>query len=83
MYLRIGKRIINTDNLVDAELYEEGEDLSPHLAEAAADKTVVLHMTAVQQDLDGSLAPRTIWLHGEDADTFLDALPVYEPVEEE
>lgn len=83
MYIKIGRRILNTDNLVDAELYEAGEPLSPYVAEYAESRTVVLHMASVERDRDDDLAPRTIWLYGEDADRFLEALPVYEPVMEE
>jgi hypothetical protein len=32
---------------------------------------------------DGTLGPRRIWLEGEDADLFLESLPVYTPVLEE
>ncbi len=30
VYLRIGNKIVNTDNIVDADVYEQGEYLSPH-----------------------------------------------------
>lgn len=82
MYIRVGRRIINTDNLVDAEVYEAGEALSPHRAEYAERRTVVLTMVGVIADYQGLQGPRSIWLEGPDADAFLAALPVYEPVPE-
>lgn len=83
MYLRISNRIINTDNLVDAMIYEEGDTLSPHRAEYAEMRTVVLHTIGTCRDREGALAPRTIRLEGGDAERFLAALPVYTPVIEE
>ncbi len=30
MFLKVGRKIVNTDNLVDADVYEPGEALSPY-----------------------------------------------------
>ncbi len=80
MFLKVGQKIINTDNLVDADVYEPGEELSPHGEGYADTLTVVITITAVETAEDGTLGARRIWLEGEDADLFLEALPVYAPV---
>ena len=46
-------------------------------------RTVVITTTAMEIGEDGTLGPRRIWLEGEDADLFLESLPVYTPVLEE
>ncbi len=80
MFLRIGKKLLNTENLVDGDVYEPGEDLSPHREGQAETRTVVLTTTALEPDQDGRLGARRIWLEGDDTDLFLEALPVYSPV---
>ncbi len=77
VYLRVGRKIINSDNLVDADVFEPGEPLSPHGERRADALTVVITTTTVE---DGTVGARRIWLEGEDADLFLEALPVYAPV---
>ena len=80
MYLRIGRKIINTDNITDADVFESGEKLSPHLEGLAEERTVVIATTATETAGDGTLEPRRIILSGEDADLFIESLPVYAPV---
>lgn len=80
MFLRIGKKIINTVNLVDADVYEVGEPPSPYRNGHSESRTVVVTTTAVQAAEDGTLGARRIWLEGDDADLFIEALPVYAPV---
>lgn len=80
MFLRVGRKIINTDNITDAEVFEPGESLRPHGEGHADTLTVVITTTAVETAEDGTLGARRIWLEGEDADLFLEALPVYAPV---
>lgn len=80
MYLRVGRKIINTDNLVDADVFEPDESLSPHREGRADMLTVVITTTAMETDEDGTLKPRRIVLEGDDAELFLEALPVYAPV---
>lgn len=80
MFLRVGRKILNTGNLVDADVFEAGEDLSPHREGTAGARTVVVTTTAVEVAEDGTLGPRRLCLEGEDADLFLAALPVYAPV---
>ena len=82
MFFRIGRKIVNTGNVVDADVYEQGEVL-PLYGEgssAAETRTVVITTTAVESGEDGTLSARRIVLEGEDADAFLAALPVYSPV---
>ncbi len=83
MYLKIGRKILNTDNLVDADVFESGESLSPYGEGRADTLTVVITTTATETAEDGTLGPRRIMLEGEDADLFLESLPVYAPVLEE
>ena len=80
MFLRIGRKLINSDNLVDVDVYEVGEDLTPYREGRADRRTVVLTTTALEPDQDGNLTARRIVLEGDDADLFLEALPVYSPV---
>ncbi len=80
MYLRVASKIINTDNLVDADVYEPGEEMHPHRDGRAEERTVVITTTALETAENGTLGARRIWLEGEDADAFLVALPVYAPV---
>ncbi len=70
MYLRIGKRIVNTDTMTDAEI----------IAEPDGQRTVVVTTTAIARTSDGALDARRITLSGEDAELFLSALPTYSPV---
>ncbi len=83
MFLKVGRKLINTDNLVDADVYEPGEALSPYGDGHADALTVVITTTAVETAEDGTLGARRIVLEGEDADLFLEALPVYAPVLEQ
>ncbi len=82
MFLRIGSKIVNTDNFTDADVYEPGDSLSPHREgrTVASLLTVVITTTATETAEDGTLGPRRIMLEGDDADAFLVALPVYAPV---
>lgn len=80
MYLRVASKIINTDNLVDADVYEVGESLMPYREVQAEGRTVVITTTATETAKDGTLAARRIVLEGDDADLFLESLPVYAPV---
>lgn len=80
MFLRIGSKIVNTDNFTDADVYEPGESLSPYGEGRADVLTVVIATTATEMAEDGAVRARRIWLKGEDADLFLEALPVYAPV---
>lgn len=80
MYLRVGRKIINADNLVDADVYEPGEELTPCGGGYADTLTIVITTTAVESSEDGTLGGRRIVLEGEDADLFLEALPTYTPV---
>lgn len=83
MYLRIASKLVNTDQFTDADVYEAGESLSPYREGLAEERTVVITTTALEPDQDGTLTARRIVLEGDDADLFLAALPVYEPVLEE
>ncbi len=83
MFLRIGSKVLNTDNMTDADVYEPGEPLSPYGEGRAETRTVVITTTAVESGEDGTPGARRIILEGEDADGFLEALPVYSPVLEE
>lgn len=83
MFLKVGRKILNTATMTDAHVYEEGEDLSPHSEGQAEERTVVITTTAVETAEDGSLGPRRIILEGKYADLFLESLPVYAPVLEE
>lgn len=80
MFLRIGSKILNTENMTDADVYEPGEPLSPYGEGHADTLTVVITTTAVETGADGALTARRINLEGEDADLFIKALPVYAPV---
>ncbi len=82
MYRKIGRKILYTDNLVDADVFESGESLSPYGEGRADTLTVVITMTAMETAEDGVVRARRIWLEGEDAELFLEALPVYAPVME-
>ena len=62
MFLRVGRKIINTDNLVDADVFEPGEDLRPHSEGRADALTVVITTTAVERGEDGTSGARRIWL---------------------
>lgn len=67
MYLRIGTRIVNTETITDAEEYAPEASGSLGAAEA---KTLVVTF----------IGGRSLTLEAEDADAFLQALPVYSPV---
>ena len=83
MFLRIASKIINTGNMVDADVFEVGEYLSPYREGLAEERVVVITTTALEPDQDGNLTARRIVLEGDDADLFLEALPTYEPVLQE
>ncbi|MDP9410119.1 MAG: hypothetical protein M3R38_23030 [Actinomycetota bacterium] len=88
MFLKVGSKILNTENLVDAEVFEVGEPMSPYRdGQAVASlRTVVVTTTALEvvASPDGtSVAARQIVLEGDDANLFLEALPIYSPVLEE
>ncbi len=72
MYIRIGKRIVNTDAMTDAEIVER----------PAGKHSVVLKTTGVERVQDGSLASRRLMFVDEEAELFLSALPTYSPVPE-
>ncbi len=82
MFLKVGRKILNTDNMTDADVYEPGEELTSHREGRAVASllTVVITTTATETAEDGTLGARRIWLEGDDADLFLEALPVYVPV---
>ncbi len=80
MFLRIGRKILNAGNLVDADVYEPGDDLAPHREGTAEGRVVVVITTTVEAGEDGAVGPRKLFFEGEDADLFLEALPVYAPV---
>lgn len=80
MNIRIGRKLINTDNLVDSEIYEVGEIMSEHGGGQAEARTIVITTTALETAEDGILTARKIWLQGDDADLFIESLPVYAPV---
>lgn len=78
MMLKIGRRIINTDNVVAIEEYAPGEEMRNSVASVTVkSKTVRLVTTAYQGNGWG---PFVVVFDGADAEKFLDALPVYEPV---
>ncbi len=82
--MKVGSKILNTDTLVDADVFEVGEPMSPYRDGQAKERTVVVTTTAVEAvaSLDGTsvAAARRIVFEGEDAAIFLEALPIYEPV---
>ncbi len=80
MFLRIGRKLINTDNMADADVFEVGEEMTPYREGTAGTRTVVITTTATETAEDGKLGPRRIILSGEDADLFIESLPVYAPV---
>ena len=80
MYLRIGRKILNTENMTDADVYEPGEPLHPHDERLSGERAVVITTTATETAEDGTPRPRRIILEGEDADLFLESLPTYSPV---
>lgn len=80
MFLRIDSKIINTENLVDADVYEPGEEMRSYREGRAEERTVVITTTSTETAEDGTLGAHRIWLEGEDADLFLESLPVYTPV---
>lgn len=81
MYLRIGQRIINTDNIVDARIFEAGETYDL-LRPAAEVRTILISTTGFDRLGDGRMSPHEIKLEGQDADLFLAALPIHRPVME-
>lgn len=70
MYLRIGNRIINANQIVDAFIVEVGESLNN--GSVAETRTIMIRTTADHQ----------ILLTDQDADMFLIALPTYKPTPE-
>ena len=95
MYLRIGDRIINTDNIVEARVSPAtpaGTDEETGKEYRATSVRVEIVTTAITSEYDDGgdlpefrhtrILPHTISLAGEDAEKFLTALPVYEPVME-
>lgn len=82
MFLKVGNKILNTLNMTDADVYKQGESLSYYgKGGSAADVlTVVVTTTAMETAQDGTLTARRIILEGEDANLFLEALPIYAPV---
>ncbi len=83
MFLRIGSKIVATHNITDIDVYEPGEALTPHGDGHDDTLTAVITTTAMETAEDGTLGARRIVLEGEDADLFLEALPVYAPVLEQ
>lgn len=93
MYLRLGDTIINTDNIVEARVSPAtpaGTDEETGEEYRATVTTVEIVTTAITSEYaDGGdlpefrhtrIFPRTIMLAGDEAEKFLAALPVYEPV---
>lgn len=84
MFVKIGKRIIPTLNMVDVEIFEPGDTIEGSWTDTTAEKlTVRIWTNAPYGGSDGhsgSIAPYKIHLYGEDAEKFLTALSVYEPV---
>lgn len=75
----MGRKIINTENVTDADVFDLGEDLRPYRNGRAEERTVVITNTATETAEDGTFGAHRIWLEGEDADLFLESLPVYTP----
>ena len=95
MYLRLGDTIINTENIVEATVYSAtpaGVDEYTGEEYRATVTTVEIVTTAITSEYDDGgdlpefrhtrILPHTISLAGNDAEKFLTALPVYEPVME-
>lgn len=95
MYLRIGNRILNTDNIVEARVFpalpEREDDEEPGRVLPPKSVGVEVITTAVVSEYDHGgdyrtpntvIHPHTIMLAGDEAERFLEALPVYEPVRE-
>lgn len=93
MYLRLGNKIVNTDNIVEAKIYPAtpaGVDEETGEEYRATVTTVEIVTTAITSEYDDGgdlpefrhtrIFPHTISLHGDNAEKFLTALPVYEPV---
>ena len=60
MYLKMGRKIINSDNITDADVYEPGADLSRCGEGRAEERTVVITTTATETADDGTLGPRRL-----------------------
>ena len=95
MYLRLGNKILNTDNIVEARVFPAtpaGVDEYTGEEYRATSLSVEIVTTAITSEYDDGgdlpefrhtrIFPHTISLHREDAEKFLVALPVYEPVME-
>lgn len=80
MFIRIGRKILNTDNFTDADVLEPGEELTPHRDGHAETRTLVIATMSIESTEDGTIEPRKIVFEGDDADLFLESLPVYAPV---
>lgn len=65
MFLKVGRKIVNTDNLVDTDVFEPGEALRPYRDGQAEERTVVITTTATETAKDGTLAARRIVFVGE------------------
>lgn len=65
MYLKIGRKILNTDNLVDTNVFESGESLSPYGEGCADTLTVVITMTAMETAEDGVVTAAIITIEPE------------------
>lgn len=96
MYLRIGDRIINTDNIVEARVSPATPaSVDEYTGEEyrATSLSVEIVTTAITSEYDDGgdlpefrhtrILPHTVSLAGDEAEKFLAALPVYEPVMEE
>lgn len=77
MFVRLGTKIINTDNVVEIEVLGSGSTLKLYVNTTAPEGDVA------NEDGTGSVHPYRIVLYGRDAEKFLAALPVYEPLLEE
>lgn len=96
MYIKVGRRVINMDNIVEARVYPAtpagtDEDTGEEYRVTATRVEIVTTAITSEYDNGGDFSdfrhteirPHTITLGGEDAEKFLVALPVYEPVLEE
>ena len=94
MYLKLGDKIVNTDNIVEATVYPAtpaGVDEYTGEEYRATSLTVEIVTTAIDSRYDHGgdlrdprteILPYSFTLAGDDAEKFLIALPIYEPVME-
>lgn len=76
MFLRIKDRVINSGHIVEARIIQSGtERMRVEIVTTATDW--------IPLNTEVTINPYTIRLSGEEAELFLAALPVYEPVVEE